>query len=46
MRRLCATALDLLRLVGITQIATTMRAYSRHPDQAVRLVLQPFATRA
>jgi predicted transposase YbfD/YdcC len=39
------SALNLLRLAGIDQIAATMRSHSRHPDRAVTLVTHPL-TRA
>lgn len=39
-------ALNLLHLAGIDQIATTMRAYSRHPERAISLVVQSLTTRA
>jgi hypothetical protein len=41
-----ALALNLVRRVGITQIAATMRAYSRHPEHAVARVVLRLTTRA
>lgn len=40
------TAVNLLHLAGISQIATCLRRHSQHPERAVALVIGPLPTRA